>query len=68
MSQAVILAGGKGTRLAKVSGGIPKPLVSVAGVPVVERQIRLLVRYGVREIFLTTEYRADELEKALGDD
>ena len=44
MTQAVILAGGKGTRLAAASGGLPKPLVAVAGVPVVERQIALLLR------------------------
>ena len=67
MTQAVILAGGKGTRLAAVSGGLPKPLTPVAGVPVVERQIELLVRYGIREIFLTTGYRARTLEEQLGD-
>ena len=59
MTQAVILAGGKGTRLASVSGGLPKPLVNVAGVPVVERQIELLIRYGIDEIFLTTGHGAD---------
>ena len=67
MTQAVILAGGKGTRLASVSGGLPKPLVPIAGVPVVERQIELLVRYGVDEVFLTTGYRAEVLAERLGD-
>lgn len=67
MTQAVILAGGAGTRLASVSGGLPKPLVAVAGIPVVERQISLLARYGLDEIFLTTGYGADVLEERLGD-
>ncbi|MEX1365240.1 MAG: HAD-IIIA family hydrolase [Nannocystaceae bacterium] len=67
MTAAVILAGGKGTRLASVSEGRPKPLVPVAGVPVVVRQIELLVRYGIDEVFLTTGYRADVLEAELGD-
>ncbi len=67
MTQAVILAGGAGTRLASVSGGLPKPLVPVAGIPVVERQIALLARYGVDEIFLTTGYGADMLAERLGD-
>lgn len=67
MTQAIILAGGKGTRLASVSGGLPKPLVPVAGTPIVERQIALLARYGVGEIFLTTGYRADLIGERLGD-
>jgi len=67
MTRAVILAGGKGTRLASVSGDLPKPLVPVAGVAVVQRQIELLVRYGIREIFLTTGHRAEVLEERLGD-
>ena len=56
MIQAAILAGGKGTRLASVSGGLPKPLVPVGGIPIVERHIALLTNYGVQEIFLTTGY------------
>jgi histidinol-phosphate phosphatase family protein len=67
VTQAVILAGGKGTRLAEVSGGLPKPLVPVDGIPIIERQIALLVRYGIEEIFLTTGYRAAVLQDQLGD-
>jgi histidinol-phosphate phosphatase family protein len=67
VSQAVILAGGKGTRLSSVSGGLPKPLVPLDGVPVIERQIRLLCRYGVEELFLTTYNKADQIQEALGD-
>ncbi len=67
MTQAVILAGGRGTRLAEVSGGLPKPLVPVGGVPVIERQIALLARYGVNEVFLTTRHLAERLEAYLGD-
>ena len=67
MTQAVILAGGKGTRLESVAGNLPKPLVPIGGVAVVQRQIELLVRYGIREVFLTTGYRAEVLEERLGD-
>lgn len=67
VTQAVILAGGKGTRLEKVSGGLPKPLVPVAGVPVIVHQIKLLSRYGVKRVFITTGFKADELSAALGD-
>lgn len=66
MNQAVILAGGRGTRLAAVSGDLPKPLVPVGGTPILQHQIELLARYGVREIFITTGYKADVLETRLG--
>ena len=66
VTQAVILAGGKGTRLERVSGGLPKPLVPVAGVSVIVHQIKLLARYGVQRVFITTGFKADALSAALG--
>jgi len=44
--QAVILAGGKGTRLRERLHGRPKPLVDVDGIPLLERQLRLLAQNG----------------------
>lgn len=67
MTQAVIVAGGKGTRLTSVSAGLPKPLVAVGGTPNIERQIALLARYEVDEIFVTTGHAAGILEERLGD-
>ncbi len=67
MRAAVILAGGKGTRLAGVSQGVPKPLVPVAGVPIVVHQLELLARYGITDAFLTTGYRAADFPSSLGD-
>jgi NDP-sugar pyrophosphorylase family protein len=61
MSQAVILAGGKGTRLADRLGGLPKPLVPVAGVPLLERQIRHLARFGVTEVALLVSHGAEQI-------
>lgn len=54
--QAVIMAGGKGTRLHAVARGVPKPMVKVGGVPVLERQIRSLVHYGIDEIIVVVGY------------
>ena len=67
ITQAIILAGGQGRRLVEVSAGLPKPLVPVAGVPVIVRQIELLARAGVQEIFVTTNFKADLIRDALGD-
>ena len=42
LKQALILAGGQGTRLRERLGDLPKPMIGVAGVPLLERQILLL--------------------------
>jgi NDP-mannose synthase len=61
--RAVILAGGKGTRLAPFTASFPKPLVPLGDTPVLEVLIRRLVQYGVTDITLTLGHLA-ELIKA----
>lgn len=58
MIQAVILAGGKGTRLASLLRGRPKPLVSIAGVPLLERQLNTLKRAGIEDVLLLVNHQA----------
>jgi NDP-sugar pyrophosphorylase family protein len=50
--QAVIMAGGKGTRLASVTKNIPKPMVPIEGKPLLEYQIENLKENGVTNIIL----------------
>lgn len=64
---AVILAGGRGTRLKSVTGDLPKPMVPVAGRPIIERLVLHLVGSGVVDIALAVGYRADIIEKHFGD-
>lgn len=59
--KAVILAGGFGTRLAHISGGKPKPLVEVAGKPILERQINFLLSHGMGDIRLSLHHKADQI-------
>lgn len=61
MVQAVILAGGKGTRLASRLNGKPKPLVDVDGVPLLRRQIATLVEHGIDEVVLLVNHAADQI-------
>ncbi len=64
---AVILAGGKGSRLASATGGLPKPMVEIGGRSVLEHQCLLLKRYGVREVTIITGHLADVIHDAIGD-
>lgn len=56
---AVILAGGKGTRLKSVTGDIPKPLVDFGGEPLLAFQIRHLKNQGIKNLIITVGYGAD---------
>lgn len=68
--EAVILAGGKGTRLASRLNGLPKPLVEVGGVPLLARQLRICREAGIRRVLVLVNHRADVVEefcRGLGD-
>lgn len=59
--EAIILAGGKAERLGDVAGGLPKPLVPVAGRPLAAWQIGLLGRAGVERVIVSCGAGAGEL-------
>lgn len=61
-SWAVIMAGGKGMRLRPLTENIPKPMIPVAGRPILERIILHLVSYGINRIFLAVNYLSDMIE------
>jgi dTDP-glucose pyrophosphorylase len=64
---AVIMAGGRGSRLGSLTRTTPKPLMRVAGRPIIEWIILNLVSSGIREIHVSVNYLADQIEAALGD-
>jgi mannose-1-phosphate guanylyltransferase len=65
--EAVIVAGGFGTRLLPLTRRRPKHLLEVGGVPFLEHQISRLADAGVDHVVLATSYRADLFEPVLGD-
>jgi len=65
--QAVILAGGLGTRLGALAQDLPKPMVDVGGKPFLEHMICMLARQGIRDIVLLTGHRAEVIERHFGD-
>lgn len=63
----VITAGGKGTRVASVDSTLPKPLLPVAGKPVLVHQIECLARQGFKDIVLTIGHLGHKIRDFLGD-
>ena len=65
--KVVILAGGKGSRMGSLTRETPKPMVALAGKPILEHQIDLAKRYGLSEFYLLTGYKSDVIEDYFGD-
>lgn len=65
--QALILAGGKGTRLRPLTVYTPKPIVPVLNRPFLLYQIELLRRANIKDITLSLSYQPDKIEQVLGD-
>lgn len=65
--KAVILAAGKGTRLGDLTKDTPKPMIHVAGRPVVEHVMRRIQRAGVDDFVLVTKYLSEKVREYFGD-
>jgi dTDP-glucose pyrophosphorylase len=63
---AVVMAGGKGTRLRPITETIPKPMVEVAGRPLLERLVLHLVGHGIHTIYLSVNYKSEVVEQHFG--
>ncbi len=66
-AQVIILAGGEGSRLRPYTTVIPKPLMPVGGLPIIEILIRQLQSCGLKNIIIATGYLANFIESYLGD-
>lgn len=65
--KTVIMAGGKGTRISELFPDIPKPLIPIDGVPVLEREIISLRNQGFDDLILTISYMSDKIKYYFGD-
>lgn len=64
--KAVILAGGKGTRLGNLTREIPKPMLPLLGKPLLEYHVELLRDYGITEIWILVNYLKDSIMQHFG--
>jgi mannose-1-phosphate guanylyltransferase len=67
MTAAILLVGGRGTRLSPITDEIPKPMLPIAGLPVTEHQILAAKRAGVKTLVLATSYLAEVFTPYFGD-
>ncbi|MEY2398528.1 MAG: hypothetical protein QOJ00_1702 [Actinomycetota bacterium] len=64
---AVVMAGGKGTRLRSVTGNVPKPLLSLGSSTILERIMARMATAGVEHTWLSVNYRAAMFQRKIGD-
>ena len=67
LSEAMILAAGRGERMRPLTNTLPKPLVIIRGAPLIEHHIRKLVAIGIKRIVINVSYLAEALMAALAD-
>ncbi|EIC20831.1 N-acetylmuramate alpha-1-phosphate uridylyltransferase MurU [Thiorhodovibrio frisius] len=65
--KAMILAAGRGNRMCPLTDTTPKPLLPVAGKPLIQYQIERLVRAGFRDLVINHAHLGVQIEQALGD-
>mgnify|MGYP002469293140 FL=1 len=65
--KVVIMAGGKGTRISSVASDIPKPMIKVEGIPVLEREIECLKDQGFDDIIMTVSHLGNIIIDYFGD-
>lgn len=65
--KAVIMAGGKGTRISSVASDIPKPMIKIDGKPVLEREIECLREQGFTDLIITVSHFARQIISYFGD-
>lgn len=64
----VIMAGGKGTRLYPYTKILPKPLIPIGDVPIIERIMRTFMEYNVNDFFITVNYKKEMIKSYFADE
>ncbi len=65
--QIVIMAGGRGTRIAKMNNEVPKPMIPIGGIPILEHQFSVLRRQGYTDVTLAVGYMGEKIQEYFGD-
>jgi mannose-1-phosphate guanylyltransferase len=64
---AIVLAAGRGTRIAEISGATPKPMLPIAGQPVLLRNLRWLREQGIERVWINLHHAPDAIRAVIAD-
>jgi dTDP-glucose pyrophosphorylase len=64
---AIIMAGGEGTRLRPFTENLPKPMIEINGIPLLERQVKRLAKMGIATIYISVNYLSEIIKEHFGD-
>ncbi len=65
--ECMIMAGGRGKRLSPLTDTVPKPMLDLGGMPIIERNIERLISFGIRKIYVSVKYLGEQIVEHLGD-
>src|SRR5690606_30399187 len=65
--KAMVLAAGRGERMRPITDTLPKPLVPVAGKPLIVYHLEALARAGIRDVVVNLSWLGEQIRTALGD-
>lgn len=65
--EAIIMAGGKGSRLSPLTLTTPKPLLKIGNKPIIEYNIDRLIKFGIKKIYISVNYLKEQLIEYFGD-
>jgi len=67
IKQVVILSGGKGTRMREMTESLPKPMVPVGGIPVLEHLINIFQQHNEFEFLICSGYKSEIIENKISE-
>lgn len=65
--EAIIMAGGRGSRLAPLTDSTPKPMLKIGGKPIIEYNIDRLLSFGIKKIYISVNYLREQIMDYFGD-
>ncbi|WP_417371785.1 nucleotidyltransferase family protein [Gelidibacter japonicus] len=65
--ECMIMAGGRGKRLSPLTDEIPKPMLPLGNMPIIEHNINHLIRYGIKKIYISLNYLGEQIQDYFGD-
>ncbi len=64
--ECMIMAGGRGKRLSPLTDTVPKPMLDLGGIPIIERNINRLILFGIKKFYISVKYLGEQIVEYFG--